>query len=137
MRAKAFTLMELIIVTVIIGIIAGFAFPGYQKAMARQKVKRLLLTTNLIAGAMEIYKARNGHYWCDYNGPDCSDLSNINTGLGINIIPESGVTYGVAGAMDAAQIIITDSLFFIFAFKNPGDSLNILCSNSTGMKVCP
>ena len=138
MRAKAFTLMELIVVTVIIGIIAGFAIPGYQKTMARQQVKRLILTTNLIAGAQEIYKTRNGRYWCDF-GITCTDLNNINAGLGINIVPESGVTYityAVTGVESTFfQVIITDGTLFSLNASSP--PLNIVCTNLSAMPVCP
>lgn len=97
--------MELIIVTIIIGVIAAFAVPNYERAIARQRVRRLMVTANLIAGAQQIYKARNGWYWCDFSAP-CAimfidgDTSDINTNLGLSILPEAGVgynTYAVTG----------------------------------------
>ena len=138
-REQSFTLMELIIVVVIIGIIAGFAIPSYQKAMVRQQVKRLTLTANLIAGAQEIYKARNGRYWCDFN-PSCLDLNNINASLGIQIIPESGVTYqtnGASGMEDTMfRIVITDGTYFIVSDLS-APPLDIACTNLSAMPVCP
>lgn len=138
MRVKAFTLMELIIVTVILGIIAGFAIPGYQKATARQQVKRLILTANLVAGAQEIYKARNGRYWCDASAA-CSNPSNINAALGITIAAESGVTYttnAVSGSETTAfQAAITDGNLFNIAVSSP--PLNVTCANLSAMPVCP
>ncbi|HCI45081.1 MAG TPA: hypothetical protein DE315_06095 [Candidatus Omnitrophica bacterium] len=137
-KEQSFTLMELMIVVVIIGIIAGFAIPSYQKAMARQQVKRLILTANLIAGAQEIYKARNGRYWCD-GSPACSDLNNINASLGIQIIPESGVTYTTfAPTIQDFEVTITDeALFNIHAFLSPPPSMTITCTNLSAMNVCP
>lgn len=138
MSNKSFTLMELLIVVIIIGVIAGFAIPNYQKAMARQQVKRLMLTTHLIAGAQEIYKARNGRYWCDF-GLSCMDLNNINAGLVINVVPESGVTYityAVTGAESTFfQIIITDGTLFSLNTSSP--PLNIVCTNLSATPVCP
>lgn len=137
-REQSFTLIELIIVVVIIGIMAGFAIPGYQKTMARQQVKRMIITTDLTAGAQEIYKAKNGRYWCD-SGPSCTGLNNINAGLGINIAPESGVTYttyAVTGMESTSfEVIITDGTLFSLNTSSP--PLSIICLNLSAVPVCP
>lgn len=141
MSNKSFTLMELIIVVVIIGIIAAFAIPNYRKSMARQQVKRLILTANLIAGAQEIYKSKNGRYWC-VMGWSCSappDLNKINTALGLNIVPETGILY-MTWAMSALQpdkgleVIITDQNTFRLTLRPPSP---IDCTNLSGTNVCP
>lgn len=136
--------MELIIVVMIIGVMAGFAVPGYQKAMARQKVKRLIMTANLLTGAQEIYKARNGRYWCDFLTPctvaNPATISLINAGLGISIIPEGGViyvTYAVLGSENQFfRLMITDGALFLISFDS-SVSPNITCSNLSAMPVCP
>ena len=136
-KEQSFTLMELIIVVVIIGIIAGFAIPSYQKAMARQQVKRLILTANLIAGAQEIYKAKNGQYGCP--PMTCASLNDINSNLGINVMPETGVTYiTFAPTIQDFEVTITDeALFNIHAFLSPPPSMTITCTNLSAMNVCP
>ncbi|MBI5416198.1 MAG: prepilin-type N-terminal cleavage/methylation domain-containing protein [Candidatus Omnitrophica bacterium] len=133
-----FTVMELLIVTIIIAVIAAFAIPSYEKAMARQKVKRLILTANLIAGAQEIYKTRNSRYWCDASAA-CSNLGNINAALGIAIVAESGVTYttnAVSGSETTAfQVVITDGTLFTISASSP--PLNVTCTNLSATPVCP
>lgn len=133
----AFTIMELLIVTIIIGIMAAFAIPAYEKAMGRQKVRRLMVTTNLIAGAQQIYKAKNGRYWCDFPS-SCSDLNSINTNLGLNIVPESGVvytTYAVPSLESTFfRVLIIDPLFSLDTSFPP---LNTICTNATALDVCP
>lgn len=143
MRAKAFTLMELIITTIIVAVIAGFAIPGYQKAMARQKVKRLMLTADLIAGAQEIYKAKNGRYWCDFLTPCAiadTDVSDINAGLGVSIIPENGVIYVTWAAVgledEFFQFGFTDGALFLISDAS-APPLDITCTNLSAMNVCP
>ncbi|MBI3617973.1 MAG: prepilin-type N-terminal cleavage/methylation domain-containing protein [Candidatus Omnitrophica bacterium] len=143
-REQSFTLMELMIVVVIIGVIAGFAIPSYQKAMARQKVKRLILTANLIAGAQEIYKARNGRYWCDFLtscGVFNPDVSDINMGLGVSIIPEDGtgyVTYAAPGSENTSfRIAISDGVSFLITLLFPENGNNVTCGNISAMNVCP
>lgn len=138
-REQSFTLMELMIVVVIIGVIAGFAVPSYQKAMARQKVKRLILTANLIAGAQEIYKARNGRYWCDNPLDGCAVLDSINANLGLNIVPENGeMTYWTWTRLswgNKFKIIIMDNEIVNILLESP--PLNITCTNLSAMQVCP
>ena len=137
-----FTVMELLIVTIIIAVIAAFAIPSYEKAMARQKVKRLILTANLIAGAQEIYKARNGRYWGDPNSPSSRDLNSINLNLGINIVPETNILYQTFALIGQENkffdVIISDNVLFTFqAGPLPAPPLNIVCTNLSAMPVCP
>lgn len=140
----AFTIMELLIVTIIIGIMAAFAIPTYEKAMGRQKVRRLMVTANLIAGAQQIYKVKNGRYWCDFAAP-CAimfidgDTSDINTNLGLSILPEAGVgynTYTVTGLENTSfNLLITDGTSFLIGGASlPGD---ITCANIPPANVCP
>lgn len=139
MSNKSFTLMELLIVVIIIGVIAGFAIPGYQKTMARQKVKRLILTATLIGGAQEIYKAKNGRYWGIPDGPD--DATSINAGLGLNIIPEEGVSYDTFALVGFENtnfdVIIADATYFRLDTNTPPPPLNIVCTNLSATPVCP
>ncbi len=132
--------MELIIVTVIIGIIAAFAIPSYEKAMARQKVKRLILTATLIGGAQEIYKAKNGQYWGISDGAD-PDATNINAGLGLNIISEQDVLYDTFALINppdpSFDVHIGDAATFDLHTTSPAPPLDIVCTNITAMKVCP
>lgn len=135
MSNKSFTLMELLIVVIIIGVIAGFAIPNYKKAMAKQKAKRLILTARLIDGAQEIYKARNGRYWCDFS-VSCMQLSEINSGLGLNIIPETGVSYLTfqdATPLSRIQLQSEDVIVSKFYAPDP----KIICTNGTPLNACP
>ncbi|MBI5150542.1 MAG: prepilin-type N-terminal cleavage/methylation domain-containing protein [Candidatus Omnitrophica bacterium] len=135
-----FTVMELLIVTIIIAVIAAFAIPSYEKAMTRQKVRRLILTANLIGGAQEIYKAKNGRYWGVSDGADM-DATTINAGLGLNIISEEGVFYDVFALIGLENtnfdVHIFDAATFDLQTTFPPPPLNIVCTNTTAMKVCP
>ena len=137
-KEQSFTLMELMIVVVIIGIIAGFAIPSYQKAMAKQKARRLILTAKLIDGAQEIYKARNGRYWCDFS-VSCMQLSEINSGLGLNIIPETGASYltfqETIPPPPRSVINLQSSDVIIQKFYTPEPK--IICINGTPLNACP
>ncbi len=86
--------MELIIVVVIVGIIAGFAIPGYQKAQERSRLKDAMLKLTTIYGAEKIYNAQKGYYW-PFNALR-HYIEEINSNLGINIV-ENGMTYYCQG----------------------------------------
>ncbi len=84
---RSFTLMELIIVVVIIGVIAGFAVPNFTKTMRKSSERNAVV--NLIAeqGASRIYKAKRGVYW--NTGGVVKNLADINSTLGIAIVPNN------------------------------------------------
>ena len=55
MKNKAFTLVELIIVVIIIGILATLAIPQYSKAVERSKAAKAKYALSLIRQAEELY----------------------------------------------------------------------------------
>ena len=85
-RSKsAFTVLEIIVVTVIIGVIAGFAIPSLKNTMEKNLQRQIRLNIIVIKSAQEIYKAKYGTYFRGLG------LTTINANLGINIIPRPNV----------------------------------------------
>ena len=86
---KSFTLTELIVVVIIIGIIASFAIPNYGRTIERAHWRDA--ETNLLAihAADRIYFSENGQYW-PHGLPGA--LADINHDLRLSIIP-NGMTY--------------------------------------------
>lgn len=78
--------MELMIVTVILGIIAGFAIPNYNTSIERSHRRDAENQLRAIHAASNIYRAQNGVYWPPVTG---QDITSINSGLGLNIIANS------------------------------------------------
>ena len=62
MKNKAFTLVELLVAILIIGILAAIAYPQYQKAVLKSRYAVLKNITRAIADAQEIYYIENGVY---------------------------------------------------------------------------
>jgi len=92
-KQKAFTLMELIVVIVILSIIAGFAVTSYQKSILKSIEQSAKMNLMTLEAALVIYNAQAGEYWsvgCDFG---VSDVDTINAGLDIKML-EGKLTYG-------------------------------------------
>ena len=100
---KGFTLLEMLVVVLIIGILAAVALPQYKKAVEKSKLSEALMNLNIMIGAMQRYMLNNpsteivsfkdftdvelvGGEWngdgtqyttkdFDYNSPACSPAS--------------------------------------------------------------
>ena len=70
MNKKGFTLLELLVVVLIIGILAAIALPQYKMAVTKAKVASILPLMRRWKDALQEYKLQHG----DYNFNDASDL---------------------------------------------------------------
>ena len=70
MNKKGFTLLELLVVVLIIGILASIALPQYQMAVTKAKVASILPLMRRWKDALQEYKLQHG----DYDAPDASYL---------------------------------------------------------------
>ena len=59
---RAFTLIELLIVTAILGVLSAIAVPNFLEAQVRSKVSRCKTDMGSIATAIESYKVDTNHY---------------------------------------------------------------------------
>lgn len=72
-KNAAFTLMELLVVVLIIGILAAVALPQYQRAVAKARVAEAQVMLDGIAKAQDIYRMANGEF--------ASNLSDLDISL--------------------------------------------------------
>ncbi len=85
-----FTLTEIIITTLIVGVIAAFAIPNLNKSYERELSRKSQLNLKTIHAALDIHRMRHGAY-PDVTVVDWS-LADLNTNLDINII-DTDFTY--------------------------------------------
>ena len=85
--SKGFTLMEIVVVLMIIGVVAGFYFPSFtvpsEKAWAANAQNNLLA----IYAAQQNYKSNNGSYATP------ATLSAINSALSLSIQDDGTYSY--------------------------------------------
>lgn len=90
-RRKAFTLIELIMVVVLIGVIAIFAMPNYSKAVNRSYEKAASNNLLIIYSVQKLRYNNGNNDYLPATG-NTLDLGNINSQLGLSVIA-NGVTY--------------------------------------------
>ena len=101
--ARAFTLTELMIVVVIVGVIAGFAIPNYTRAVERAHLRDAVVQLTTVHAANQIYRAENEKYWPLVSG---QDLAAINAALSLSIIA-NGMTYTCGGVLAGTSFTCT------------------------------
>ncbi len=67
-KNKGFTLIEMLVVVLIIGILAGIALPQYQMAVTKAKVASILPLMRRWKDAMAEYKLQHGSYLTEDDG---------------------------------------------------------------------
>ena len=76
---SAFTLVELLVVVLIIGILAAIALPQYQKSVAKARLANLLVVGRELHEAQERYYLEHGSYTTNIDKMDVAiDLSDFN-----------------------------------------------------------
>ena len=86
---RAFTLIELIVVVILIGIVAAVGIPNYEKTMERAQEKDAVSNLDIILEAAKLHMSHND----DAFPADLADIVAINSALTLNIIEQQGNTY--------------------------------------------
>ena len=86
---KAFTIMELIVVVIVIGALASLAIPQWTLAVKNDNRENLKLQLITIHSAQMIRKAKTGFYWPPFDGSN-RYISEINFELDLKIRQLSG-----------------------------------------------
>jgi prepilin-type N-terminal cleavage/methylation domain-containing protein len=83
LNKKSFTIIELLVVIIIIGILAALALPGFGVSKERVLDKEAKANLALIQAAEKIYKMESGFYYP--NSGTTNVIADINTYLRVNL----------------------------------------------------
>ena len=81
--SKGFTLLELLVVVLIIGILAGIALPQYEMAVTKSRAMSMLPLMRRWYDALQEYKLQHGSY-CKIGQEDDCDTWPDGSDLGVN-----------------------------------------------------
>ncbi len=119
-RARAFTLMELMIVVVIMGIIAAFSIPNYSKAVERSYERDGMVNLMAIYTSQKIYYNNNNTYAGGKN------IAELNASLELGLI-SNGMTYACNASGVAFECTAARGNNFVLRVNK--DTANPCCSS--------
>jgi len=131
LQKLGFTIMELMVVVILIGIIAAFAIPNYSNALARSHERDMRIQLQVMHAANQIYRAGTGNG--DFLDIDCVNCLTavINTTLSINVLPNNTVyDYGGDGTTFTIKAIWGPDNLTVEIDENPLSTTNPGCTNS-------
>lgn len=107
---KAFTLIELIVVVIVLGAITALAATAYQKTVTIQSIKRLRNDLITFHGAQAMYRAKTGSAYktnCADTDVSLACTDAINSQLAIQINLDKNVKYNHFFTAGNAQTFFT------------------------------
>ena len=89
MKTKAFTLMEMVVVIILVSIVAAFAIPSYITGIRKARERDMNVQLKVIHSAAQLYRSQAGQYPNQASGP----LNYINQTFGLTLPPVIGFVY--------------------------------------------
>lgn len=124
---KAFTMIELVIVIVILGSIAIFVAPAYTKTISKSYEKSATDTLAIIDSAQRISLTNSGTY------KTAAGTAAVNSALHLSILSSNGTDYSTTGDASSYTSTATISANGGFEVQRSGGSSTVCCSSGS----CP
>ena len=132
----AFTLIELLLVLIILGVLASLAVVNYNKSFNENYAKNALHDLLSIQAAQLRYKQTvEGNAYCTTS---CGDLAALNTSLDLNIAPPetTGWVYDCNQAGNICQATKTGTFSLLLNLSLPITKMSpVYCTSATAPSV--
>ena len=141
---KGYTLLELLVVVLIIGILAAVAVPQYQTAVDRSRMSQAMVLGRALRDAQQRYYMANGQYTLNINDldisipGDCRISSDSSDAYSqSSLICAEGYTVSLTSSNNVlASLEGISGLVYPFASSSGYSICYALSSSSRGDKVC-
>lgn len=150
---KAFTLVEIIIVLIIIGILTAVALPSFMISIEQTRAQTAQNNLLAIAAGQGKYYEDYGHY---YYSSQANDITGINSSLNLSMSQNDQFTYSCGGANPVYNCTAGDGTVTLMLISNPqppgslgcpagcvggpgftSACCNIYCFDNSNGKNCP
>lgn len=139
---NGFTLMEVMIVVIIIGIIVGLGIPNYYAVVERSYMQDAMTQLRMIHKAQKMYCARYLDFYPPVSDPGPKDINDINAALDLNIYG-NGFSYQCSrvaewsGGPDILECVAEreGQAYYVIVDDSPLDEVNPCCRGYK--KSCP
>lgn len=130
MNKKGFTLVELILVVVILGIISVIVFPGIMKSLNQSKVNSAKSIEKVLRENLELYNIdHKDDIWCNDDSTEESNCSKANTQTTVTI----NELYNTNPDIDMGKCLLQDNDSLQITKEQNGTfsyTVKIVCGNN-------
>jgi type IV pilus assembly protein PilE len=134
LRGRGFTLIELMIVVVVIGILAAIALPGYMEYVRKSRRAEAITSLNQIAQAQERWRANNVQYTTNLSSTGLN-VGNPGSGYYVLSVPAATATTYTATA-SAAGAQLSDGKCTSLSLQMSGGNLTYSSTGTGNANLC-
>ena len=131
MNKNAFTLIEIIVVAVIVGILGMMTIPNMLKSVSRSYAQDAMHNLIALYAAQQNFAQNHGgstYLSCGTTLSDCINKNDPDTGLSLSIVSNGGIEYSCDKDALTCAAVSAESNFTMKVSLKSSDSVNVTSS---------